>query len=218
MSRPRSHPVTSPATWEILVSPARAEIVEAIRLLGPCSAAEIAESIGRHADTLYRHLDLLIEAGFVVEAGVRKGERNLERLFDVVADDFVIDFSDDAGAAENRAIVKTATSFLSAMNRAVRDSAEARELVFRREARNISINYELSWLRPEDYEEVRALIGRLKQIMDEGKTRRQGRLYMTLAMACPVTRKRVSTTRPRSRSNGSGEASGSRSRTKDRLA
>lgn len=217
MSRPKSQSVTSPARWEILVSPARAEIVEAIRLQGPCSAAEIAESIGRHADTLYRHLELLIEAGFVVEAGVRKGERNMERLFDVVADDFVIDFDDDAGDAENRAIVKTASSFLSAMNRAVRDSADARELVFRRDARNISINYELSWLRPEDYEEVRALIGRLKQIMDEGKTRRQGRLYMTLAMACPVTRKRVRTTRPRSRSKGSGDASASRTRTKDRL-
>lgn len=185
------HLVNSPAAWEVLVAPARAEIVETIRLLGPCSIAEIAEAIGRPADTLYRHIALLTEAGFLRDAGTRKGDRNIERLVDTVADDFVIDFEDDAGVAENRAIVATANSFLGAMGRAVRDSAAARQLVFADEQRNISINYELSWLRPEDYQEVRSLIRRLKQIMDDGKTRREGQLYMTLAMACPVTRKRT---------------------------
>jgi Predicted transcriptional regulator len=190
MPRPKVHTVTSPAAWEVLVAPARAEIAEAIRLLGPCSVAEVAEAIGRPADTLYRHIALLTDAGFLRDAGVRKGERNLERLVDTVADDFVIGFEDGSGADENRAIVATANSFLSAMGRAVRDSAAARQLVFTDKDRNISINYELSWLRQEDYHEVRALIRRLKQIMDDGKTRREGRLYMTLAMACPVTRKR----------------------------
>lgn len=198
MSRTRVHTVSSPAAWEVLVAPARAEIVEAFRLLGPCSIAEVAEAIGRPADTLYRHIAQLIDAGFLRDAGVRKGERNLERLVDTVADDFVIDFKDHTGAAENRAIVTTANSFLSAMGRAVRDSAAARQLVFSNKHRNISINYELSWLRDEDYQEVRSLIRRLKQIMDEGKTRREGRLYMTLAMACPVTRKRSSRSTPRS--------------------
>lgn len=197
-SAPRggSKPVTSPEAWAILVAPARAEIVEAMRLLGPCSIGEIAEAIGRPPDTLYRHIEILERAGFVREAGVRKGDRNLERLVDVVADDFFIAFADDQGIAENRAIVTTAESFLGAMGRAVRDSAAARQLVFSERQRNISINYELSWLRPEDFEEVRALIGRLKQIMDEGKSRREGRLYMTLAMACPVTRKRGVAARP----------------------
>ncbi len=189
-NRPRIHSVTSPASWEVLVAPARAEIVEAIRLLGPCSIAEVAEAIGRPADTLYRHIALLTEAGFLRDAGIRKGDRNLERLVDTVADTFVIDFEDDTGAAENRAIVATANSFLGAMGRAVRDSASARQLVLAEQDRNILINYELSWLRPEDYQEVRVLINRLKQIMDDGKTRREGRLYVTLAMACPVTRKR----------------------------
>lgn len=189
--RAHIHNVSSAEDWLLLVAPARAEIVEAIRLLGPCSIGEVAEAIGRPADTLYRHIGLLTQAGFLREAGVRKGERNLERLVDVVAEDFVIDFADDSGEAENQAIVTTANSFLGAMGRAVRDSAAARQLVFSDVGRNISINYELSWLRPEDYAEVRALVRRLKAIMDEGKKRREGQLYMTLAMACPVTRKRT---------------------------
>jgi predicted transcriptional regulator len=193
MSRKKHHSVTSPADWETLISPARSEIAEAIRLLGPCSIAEIAQAIGRPADSLYRHIEILIGAGFVVEAGYRKGERNAERLVDVVAEDFHVEFSDNSGSAENRAIVRTANSFLSAMGRTIRDSAGARQLIFDAGNRNLSINYELSWLTPAQFQEVRSLIRRIKQVMDQGKVAREGRLYATLSMACPVTRKRQPT-------------------------
>jgi DNA-binding transcriptional ArsR family regulator len=190
MTRPHTHLVSSPAAWEVLVSPVRTEIAEALRLLGPCSVADVAQAIDRPADTLYRHIELLQEAGFVREAGFRKGDRNVEQLLDVVADDFIIEFHDSKGDAENKAIIQTVNSFTGAMQRAVRDSAAAKQLVFDAGERNLSINYELSWLTPEKFQEVRALIRRLKGIMDEGKKRREGRLYMTLAIATPVTRKR----------------------------
>lgn len=211
MKRPKFHVVTSPQDWEVLASPVRTEIAEAIRLLGPCSISEVAALLDRPADSLYRHIDLLVAAGFVREAGVRKGDRNIERLVDVVADDFHVEFASSTGAPENNAIVQTASSFLGAMGRAVRDSAAARQLVFTSENRNISINYELSWLTPERFQEVRALIRRLKQIMDEGKKSRQGRLYVSLAMACPVTRKRGAGTRTGS-SRRTPTSAGSRAR------
>ncbi len=190
MERKPCHLVQSPAKWTVLVSPVRAEIVEALRLIGPCSMAEIGATIDRPADALYKHLELLQQAGFVVEAGFRKGERNVEQLFDVVADDFMIDFQDGTGANENKAIVTTANSFLKAMARAVRDSAAARQLEFHPDTRNLSINYELSWLTPEAFQELRGLIHQIKQLMDAGKRRREGRLYMSLAIATPVTRRR----------------------------
>jgi len=180
MKRKTCHPVQSPADWNVLISPVRAEMVETLRLMGPCSLAEI---------------------GFVVEAGFRKGVRNVEQLFDVVADDFMIDFNDSTGSAENRAVVTTANSFLKALGRAVRDSAAARQLEFHPARRNISINYELSWLTPEDFQEIRALARRIKQLMDQGKKKRQGRLYMSLFVATPVTRRRGAGNRgPRSQS------------------
>ncbi|MFA6046332.1 MAG: helix-turn-helix domain-containing protein [Phycisphaerales bacterium] len=190
MSRPKAHLVSSPKAWEVLVSPVRTEIAEALRLVGPCPVSEIAQVIDRPADTLYRHIELLQKAGFVREVGFRKGARHAEVLLDVVADDFVVDFQDNQGNAENRAIIQTVSSFTSAVQRAVRDSAKARQLVLEPDGRNISINYELSWLTPEKFQEVRALIRRLKKLMDSGKKRREGRLYMTLAIATPVTRKR----------------------------
>lgn len=194
MSREPVHLVRSPAAWMTLVAPARSEIVEVLRLLGPCSAAEIAATLDRPADALYRHIDVLKREGFVRDVGLRKAGRNAEQIFDVVAEDFVIDFAGGpegpGSAAENKAIFKTASSFLKAMGRTVRDTAAARGLDPRAETRNISINYELSWLTPEKFLEVRALIRRLKALMDESKKTREGRLYMTLAIACPVTRKR----------------------------
>jgi predicted transcriptional regulator len=190
MDRKPCQPVQSPAAWKTLVSPVRAEIVEVLRLMGPCSISEIGEAINRPADALYKHLELLQQAGFVTDAGFRKSERNIERLFDVVAEDFMIDFKDQTGAAENKAIVATASSFLKAMARAVRDSAAARQIEFQPEKRNISINYELSWLTPESFQELRGLVQRIKQLMDEGKKRREGRLYMSLVVATPVTRRR----------------------------
>lgn len=182
--------ISSPKTWSRLIAPARAEILEALRLLGPCSVAEIATALDRPADSLYRHIDLLESVGVVVETGFRKSGRNAERIIDVTAHDFGIDFRDRAGAAENKAIVDTVTSFSKAITRAVRDSAAARQLDFSADSRNISVNYELGWLTPERFAEVRALIRRLKEIMDEGKRSRSGKLYMTLAVATPVTRRR----------------------------
>jgi DNA-binding transcriptional ArsR family regulator len=172
------------------MSPIRSEVAEALRLAGPCSVAEIALIIDRPADTLYRHIDALRKAGFVAEAGLRKKGRTAEQLFDMVAADFVPDFSHSSVLLENRITHSTAATLLKAMERTVRDAAAARAIVARQPGRNTSMSYELGWLTPAMYQEVRALIGRLKVLMDESKKTRTGRLYMTLAIACPVVRKR----------------------------
>jgi predicted transcriptional regulator len=182
--------VVSPEQWKILLSPVRAEVAEALRLLGPSSIADIADVLDRPADALYPHVRTLIRAGFVTPAGTRKLGRHVEALYDVVADDFLIDFSDNTGKAENDAIVATGLSLMGAMSRTLRDAADARALEFPPDRRNISMNYELAWLTPEDFRAVRELIARIKAVMDAGKARRAGRLYMTLAMAVPVVRSR----------------------------
>jgi len=218
MKRESCRLIESPAVWSVLVAPVRAEIVEALRLLGPCSLAEIGDAINRPADSLYKHLQLLQEAGYVTQVGFRKGSRNVEQLVDVVADDFMINFRDDTGSDENKAIVTTANSFLKAVGRAVRDSAQARQLVFQADQRNIAINYELSWLTPEAFQEVRGLIHRLKQLMDDGKKRREGRLYMSLVVATPVTRRRGARERGSQPKQPSGSKRSRRAPAKKRTA
>lgn len=193
--------VASPAVWNVLMSPVRAEILETLRLLGPATIAEVAAALDRPADTLYRHFQVLQEAGAVRDAGFRKGSRNVEQLFDVVAEDFMIDFHDNSGAAENKAVVATVNSFTKAVARAVRDSASARQLQFAPHERNLTISYELGRLTPQAFQKVRELVRQLKKIMDAGKQQPEGRLYMTLVVATPVTRKRGAGARGQAKSS-----------------
>jgi hypothetical protein len=198
MKRSKIKVVKSPELWEILVSPVRSHIAETLRLLGPSSVAQVAAAIGRPPDGLYRHIEMLIEAGFVRQTGFRKSERNVERIIDVVAQDFRLELDksgvngrgggsgDSQRKAQNRAVVMTARSFIAEMARTVRKAGNADILRFHESERNISINYELSWLSRERYQQVRELIRQLKAIMDEGKKTRTGDLYSTLAIACPV--------------------------------
>ncbi|MDX2017021.1 MAG: helix-turn-helix domain-containing protein [Planctomycetota bacterium] len=189
MSRPQSLVVVSPQAWRVLMSPVRTEIAEALRCGGAMSMSELASATGRPADSLYRHVELLREAGFVVPAGFRKNGRHIEQLVDVAADDFLLELNDAQGEQENLAVVDTVRSFARATERAVRDASRARELRFEQGSRNISINYEIGWLTPEAFQEVRALVRRLKSIMDEGKRKREGRMYMSFVVATPVVRK-----------------------------
>jgi DNA-binding transcriptional ArsR family regulator len=79
MPRPARLQIKSPAAWRAILSPVRREIVEAMQELGPCPIADVAAASGRPADALYRHVSILVKAGFLVDAGTRKGKRNPER-------------------------------------------------------------------------------------------------------------------------------------------
>jgi len=190
--------VSSPSAWQVFISPVRTEVMDALRLQGPCSIADLARALDRPADTLYRHVHLLREAGFVRDMGYRKGGRNNELLIDVTASDYLLDFRDSNDEVQNLAIVDTVNSFTGAIQRATRDSARARQLVFDDDGRNLTISYEVSWLTPGRFRQVRALVARLRRLMKSGHGSREGRLYMSLAVAVPVTRKRgVPESKPR---------------------
>jgi hypothetical protein len=85
---------------------------------------------------------------------------------------------------------RTASTLLRAMERTVRDAAAARALVTRPEGRNISMSYELGRLSPAMFQKLRRHVGAIKALMDQGKRRRTGTLYLTVTIACPVVRRR----------------------------
>jgi DNA-binding transcriptional ArsR family regulator len=178
----------SPKQWEVLLSPIRGEIAQALRCIGPCSAAELAKMVDRPADTLYRHLEQLKRAGFVVEHGERKKGRHHERLFDVTADDFAMDFTEITRGEGKQSVHTTAKSFLGTIDKSMKSSLDAGALVMSGAERNFVINYELSWLTPEKFKKARQLMYEIKQLMDEARPKGEGRLYCTLTVMCPVTR------------------------------
>ncbi len=66
---------------ELLASPLRQEIVDAVRALGTCSVRELARQLGTPADRLYYHLRKLLAAGLLVSEGKRSATRRHEEVF-----------------------------------------------------------------------------------------------------------------------------------------
>ncbi len=190
MGRPKFIRITSPQQWAVPLAPIRSELLQALRCLGPCSAAELGRMLDRPADTLYRHLAQLQRAGYVVESGIRKRGRSAERLFDLTADDFAMAFADVRSDAAKSSVARTARVFLDAMRRTIVDSAQADALVLPTPEPNFLINYELSWLTPQDFRKVRALMYQIKLLMDGARPKCQGRLYSSITVLAPVTRKK----------------------------
>ena len=197
MPRPARLQIKSPAAWRAILSPVRREIVEAMQELGPCPIADVAAASGRPADALYRHVSILVKAGFLVDAGTRKGKRNPERLYDAAANDFRAPNVRRAGAAdEQQMIAATAEAFAKATARSMRASASAGRLACDAASRNFAVTHYLTWLTPSRFEEVRSLLLRINEIIEAGRREQVGELYESLAILTPVTRARGTHARP----------------------
>lgn len=75
-ARLRPRQIDDPKRIRILASPVRHEIVDTLSALGgTVTVARLAEHLGRHADGLYYHLNLLRKAELVEELADERGER-----------------------------------------------------------------------------------------------------------------------------------------------
>ena len=194
MARPPLQTFSNTRQWNVLVAPVRLEIVEVMRMIAPCSIAEVASALDRPADTLYRHIAKLMRAGMVVEAGKRRSGRRYEKVYDLVADDFAVAPPGSNGRAANKAFNDTLQSILKIASRTARDSAAAAQFGTVGDQRNLIGTIEHAWLTPAEFIEVRDRMRAIKAFMDARKARPSAegtsRLYMTVTMALPVTRKR----------------------------
>lgn len=181
--------VRSPKTWEAMIAPARAEVIESLRSIGEGSIREIAAMTGRPAPTLYPHVRMLMKLGIVVERGERKTERRPERVYGLVAADFTPSFAQASPKALNRCAQRTAEGVLRSTERAFRAAAKAGALDMRDGHRDHALMHELLWLTPDDLEQVRALLRRLKAIATRRKKPGRGALYMATASIVPVVRR-----------------------------
>lgn len=64
--------IADPAAITVLASPVRQELVDTVEALGAASIAELAEQLGRPADGLYYHVEILRRAGLLVAAAGRR--------------------------------------------------------------------------------------------------------------------------------------------------
>jgi predicted transcriptional regulator len=190
MSRLKTLAITSPKAWVTMTAPVRLEMLEALRLLGPCAIADIASMLDRPADALYRHMDKLVRLGAVRELEQRKVGRRLERTYDVVADHIQPGFRDGGSKAANQAYDHTVKVICKIAGRASRDAAQSGQLKFSAEARTLAAMVHHGWLTPAEFARARGLIVELQALLGAGRRRPDARLYVIASMLLPVVRKR----------------------------
>jgi predicted transcriptional regulator len=136
------------AHWRLMLAPARLDIVEVMRSLGPSSIKEVAAAVGRPATSLYPHFKLLMRIGVVVEEAPRRLAKHVERVFRLAADDFVPDFNGEDRKAVNKAALVTARGIFNSAQHAFRRAAKAQVLQAGGGTLNHGLVHELLWLSP----------------------------------------------------------------------
>lgn len=191
MPRPAIHLIHGLKAWSIYAAPVRLELVETMRVIAPCSVAELATALDRPADTLYRHVEKLLAIGVVVDAGIRRKGRRSERVFELAGDDFRPAVPAGDVRLANRVFNVAAQSVARIVARTARDTSAAGQVVFSADAQNVTVKCEHAWLSPRDFLELRAMFREIKRFMDVRKARREGRLYLAAFAVVPVHRKRA---------------------------
>jgi hypothetical protein len=200
MARKAFHRVTDPAVWKTLIAPVRAEIIETMRMLGPCGIADVARQLDRPADSLYRHFEKLVATGIVIETGTRPTGRRKERVYDLIADDFGAHFATADRSAVTDAYLTTARTILTMSARTFRAAAAAGELVGPGLDRpcNTRAFFEHVWLTPADFDELNRRFRGLNAFLNSKKTRTPTtRLHLVAVLAAPIVRRRGAARAPR---------------------
>ena len=148
------------AHWRLMLAPARLDIVEAMRSLGPSSIKEVAAAVGRPATSLYPHFKLLMRIGVVVEEAPRRLAKHVERVFRLAADDFVPDFNGEDRKAVNKA------------------------------ALNHGLVHELLWLSPSEFAEVLQKLREIKALSSRRKNPHDRQMHLLVASVVPLAREK----------------------------
>jgi DNA-binding transcriptional ArsR family regulator len=183
---PEPQKLWSPKQWSAMRSAVRYELYLLMEQLAPCSVSELAAAGGRGAAGLYRHLEVMADAGILLRAGQRKAGRRWERVYDLNRESGVPMCDPMTGSC-----VRDDVRLCSAMMRAaIRDygrALHARKGVAEPEHPSfITSLFEITRLDDKSASEVRRIMDRLMEIIVKGRKGNTGRRYRISYLASPM--------------------------------
>lgn len=188
MSRDALFRIESAEQFEAIGSPVRLEMVEFFGSRGPMSVAEIAEALGRPADGLYHHLRKLEGAGIIREVGTRQRGKQIERVFDVSAEELRV--AEDASQ-----IVRIWRLISSHAERNLSLAIESGKIHFRGPDRNLAMRIETAQLDKEARGKVLEHLDAIRAIFSEARVEPKGeQASLTFAFVPSVGRGREEST------------------------
>lgn len=209
--------ISTAAEWAAVSSPVRFEILEFMRMLTPCSLAELGQAMARPSDGLYHHVKVMLKAGIVVPAGDRElrgasspgsarrgrgggvggevavgggGRRaggRREALFALASTRFRFDI-DPATGRNIRAVKKLIAGLCRLSHRAISHAFDAGLPLGVGPGKQIWARSETAWLDDAALAEVNAHILAIDAVFERGRRVRSGKLFQISYYMNPVVR------------------------------
>lgn len=187
--------------FDAVCSGVRFELITFLIAAGPCSIAVLAEQMDRRADGLYHHVRKLIAAGLVTEVGFQKSGRQVEAIYDSVADHFQFDVDFQSGRNVDR-ILQLMRATLRRSERILSDAIEAGVVSFDDESRNAFIRGDTAWLEESDLNQVVDHLHAITKIFEAGRRKRKGKLFAITFNMSPLVRSRSASAERKTQKHG----------------
>ena len=163
--------VSTPRQLAAIASPGREDIIDAISLIGACSASELARFLGRSAHSLYYHLRALRDCGLIVETvRSRKGARETA-YYDVPARPMAVRF-DLSTPARKAAVIRLVRRRLETGRKGVERACRSGAVTTEGSERDLWATHVKGWFSPADLRRANALFAGLIDLLVRGGTER----------------------------------------------
>lgn len=211
--------LSSPAQWRALSSSVRLQMVDLLRMLGPCAVPRLAEALDRPADGLYHHVRILEKAGIVKKVGEERIGPRMQAVYATVAKDVRLPVDRvDARSAEQ--FTRVTSSLLRTADRGVAAAIRAGGIKQSGPEQNLWCRIHTGKVDAARLARLNALLKEIEREIDEGRSSGEGRTMSLVMTLWPTTRGRrfdghttVGGTEVRKRKTGAGKA---KNRGKDR--
>jgi hypothetical protein len=184
---PEYHVVTDPQVMWALTTPARLEILDAACVLGVCSAGDIAGMTGRSRTSLYPHIEHLLAAGLLLDAGTRPTGKRTEQLYRPVARQ--INFRHNSQDPENVAYHATYGKVICRLLARLHEKATNHpEIVPRGPHRDTHCGAQTAWVDDRTLAEINEHINRIWELCRQSEPGEGKRLLQIGVVTAPVRR------------------------------
>jgi len=153
--------VRQPKQVRALESPMRQEIVDALAVLGPSSITDLAEHLGRAADSLYFHVKKLVKVGLVQEVEKQREGRHTWAIYALPSRSIRLVYDSSPTRSVQKVVAGALRLSLREFGRALKQGGHR----LSGSQRNVWGARNKGWLSPEDCTEVNDLLERLVQIL-----------------------------------------------------
>lgn len=158
--------ISDPEHVRLLASPVRQELVDTLASLGgQANVAALSEHLGRHADGLYYHLQLLVKAGLIHEFNGDAGDRTF-RLTGTGRAPLRLAY-DPVGDGATDALRTYAKGLLQVAERDFNEALVLPGVAMNGKHRQLWAARNKGWVNKSDLAEVNALLERLCELVSQ---------------------------------------------------